>query len=152
MLSNVRDGIKVFQTERRTDSIEENILEAVREQSLEEEDAIKIGESNTIQVLIAGQPRMLEFINSDTLTLGREYMYHTVTDMLDLDDYDAVNAGVSRSHCRLTFKWGQLFVTDLDSTNGTYIDDKRLQPFQPYIIKSGAILRLGKLSISFPVQ
>ncbi|MDD5656170.1 MAG: FHA domain-containing protein [Elusimicrobia bacterium] len=44
-------------------------------------------------------------------------------------DNDVVidNPAVSGHHCRLSLQGGTYFVEDLDSTNGTYVNDKRVQ-------------------------
>lgn len=43
-------------------------------------------------------------------------------------------------------KDGNLVVTDLNSTNGTFIDDKRLTPGVPAIISPGRLLTFGNMS------
>ena len=36
--------------------------------------------------------------------------------------------GMSRRHCLIESKNGQLYITDLESSNGVFIDDKRIDP------------------------
>lgn len=36
--------------------------------------------------------------------------------------------GMSRRHCLIENKNGQFFITDLESSNGVFIDEKRIQP------------------------
>lgn len=49
---------------------------------------------------------------------------------------------VSRSHCRLTVQGEDLLVTDLNSTNGTFVDDVRLH--EPTVAPVGAMLTVGR--------
>lgn len=53
-------------------------------------------------------------------------------------------AGVSRAHCLIELAADQLRVTDLNSTNGTYVDNKRIN--RSAILEIGSILRVGNVS------
>ena len=61
------------------------------------------------------------------------------------------NCGVSRMHCALMRQGESLFITDLNSTNGTWVNEKRLPPDQPVRLHDGAQIRLGlqKISVAF---
>ena len=50
---------------------------------------------------------------------------------------------VSGTHARLEKKDGRLLVTDLGSTNGTYINERRLNPGFPIPIDPGSLLIFG---------
>lgn len=55
-------------------------------------------------------------------------------------------AMVSRVHCRLTADAaGGLIVEDLDSTNGTFVNDQRVQRA---VLSSGDRLRVGRCELS----
>lgn len=55
---------------------------------------------------------------------------------------------VSRLHCRLTTQNEREFLlTDLHSSNGTYVNDKKITT--PYLLKVGDIVQLGKNSVKF---
>ena len=60
-------------------------------------------------------------------------------------------AGVSRHHCRLDFRSGQLILTDLNSSYGTYIHGKRVPPNTPVALKSGSSFCLGSDKCKFTV-
>lgn len=53
---------------------------------------------------------------------------------------------VSGLHARIRKKDGNLLVTDLDSTNGTFINDKRLTPGVVATLSPGSCVTFGKLS------
>ena len=67
--------------------------------------------------------------------------------VVDLTSYNAVQHGVSRRHCVLQPEDDHLTVTDLDSTNGTYLNDQRLVSHQPYLLTTGDRLILGTLHL-----
>ena len=56
---------------------------------------------------------------------------------------------VSRLHCRLTANDHAVDVVDLDSTNGTYINDQRVQKGS---LKSGDRLRVGRVEFAIEKQ
>ena len=49
---------------------------------------------------------------------------------------------VSRRHCRVELKDGEVYATDLNSTNGTYVDGKRIE--SPTPLPDGSILEIGQ--------
>lgn len=52
------------------------------------------------------------------------------------------NQHVSANHCRIVNRDGELFIEDLNSTNGTMVNGKRI--IAPELIKSGDEIRLGE--------
>ncbi len=52
---------------------------------------------------------------------------------------------VSRLHCRLTAADDQLEVVDLESTNGTFVNDKRVATAQ---LATGDRLRIGRVELT----
>jgi diguanylate cyclase (GGDEF)-like protein len=62
----------------------------------------------------------------------------------------AVNSdGVSRRHARLQRIFGLYFVTDLESTNGTFVNEKRIQMVQ---LNDGDQIRVGDAVLKFVVN
>ena len=74
-------------------------------------------------------------IDSSSLKLGR-------TPPADIVVPDK---SVSRDHCVIGLANDELFVTDLNSTNGTYIDDQRID--RATILPLGSVLRLGRVTL-----
>lgn len=52
---------------------------------------------------------------------------------------------ISRQHCQIEFINGDFFITDIGSSNGTYIDGVRLQTHDRRKYTSNQHLKLGKL-------
>ena len=64
-------------------------------------------------------------------------------------DVVVTGIGVSRSHCEVDLAGGKLRVTDLNSTNGTYVNDKRIVGSAD--LPRGALLRVGNISFRHDV-
>jgi len=58
-------------------------------------------------------------------------------------------AGVSRAHCLVELSGDKLRVTDLNSTNGTFIDNKRIERSAPF--PEGSILRVGSVAFEHEI-
>ena len=71
-------------------------------------------------------------VDEQPLTIGRDPSCDLVLASPD----------VSRRHCRLQLVAGEVFATDLRSTNGTYIDGKRTQ--DSMLLPDGSILEVGQ--------
>ncbi len=56
---------------------------------------------------------------------------------------------LSRVHCRVSAADGGLAVEDLQSTNGTYVNSKRIEQSQ---LRDGDRLRLGRLELTVAVE
>jgi hypothetical protein len=65
---------------------------------------------------------------------------------------DAVLAdpSVSREHCMVGLANDELLVTDLNSTNGTYIDDQRVS--RAAILPVGSVLKVGQISLKHEIR
>ncbi|CAL1366234.1 unnamed protein product [Linum trigynum] len=57
-------------------------------------------------------------------------------------------ATVSGVHARIQKKGGNLLVTDLNSTNGTFIGEKRLRPGVAYTLASGDVVIFGDINLA----
>lgn len=87
---------------------------------------------------------------NQTYTLGRftDGNQHEV----DLNPYGALQKGVSRHHAKLMMTDDKLYIVDLNSTNGTYVSKKRLQPMQPALLHKGHELLLGRMRMQVVFQ
>ena len=54
---------------------------------------------------------------------------------------------VSKRHLRISAQEGQFYIEDLNSLNGTFLDQHKLQPFTPTLLGYGASVRLGDLEL-----
>ncbi|MEW5957771.1 MAG: FHA domain-containing serine/threonine-protein kinase [Chloroflexota bacterium] len=70
---------------------------------------------------------------------------------IDLGPLGGSQAGVSRQHARLVYADAQWSVEDLDSTNGTFVNETRLSPHQPKPVHHGDILRCGQFRLKLTI-
>jgi pSer/pThr/pTyr-binding forkhead associated (FHA) protein len=68
-------------------------------------------------------------------------------DVVDLSAYQAEALGVSREHAQLELGAGCVRLTDLNSTNGTFLNGFRLQPGESRVVRDGDELHLGALKL-----
>ena len=66
----------------------------------------------------------------------------------DLVDEVVADASVSRRHLRIAAEGDQLYVEDLNSSNGTFLNEQRLSPFKPARLDYGAKVALGDLVLT----
>ena len=89
--------------------------------------------------------QMLSIQLADRLIVGRGG--NGAAPDIDLYELDAVRHGLSRWHAAFTYDDAQLFVEDLNSTNGTRINGYRLDSGRAYHLRNGDELELGRLRL-----
>jgi len=67
----------------------------------------------------------------------------------DFDPYDGYSKGVSRTHAKIVLSGDLVTITDLRSSNGTYLNRKRLMPAKMYTLEHGDIISLGSLILQY---
>jgi hypothetical protein len=81
-------------------------------------------------------------------TLGRKDPANNVQPDIDLEPFGGLEKGVSRHHATITHIEDTLVIQDNGSSNGTYVNDQRLVPHQPRVIRNGDVIRFGLLATS----
>ena len=99
-------------------------------------------------VLMSADGGKLEVPAKDEVVIGREDPISDVFPDVDLTDLGGMEKGVSRKHAIIHRSGKDYTIEDMGSTNGTFINKKKIQPRAPQTIKPGDELRLGKLSLS----
>ena len=102
--------------------------------------------SDGIAVYYAGANKPIAIRTEVEFIIGRQNG-ETADAMLDLTDLDGFDFGMSRKHAKIRRTSTGYEVIDLSSTNGTWMDDKRLVPNKPYPLKSGSMLRLSRIRL-----
>jgi hypothetical protein len=64
---------------------------------------------------------------------------------VDLTSDGGLEKGVSRRHAKITRRGSEVFIEDLGSINGTFLNRKKLTPYLPQVLNNGDELQLGKL-------
>jgi len=98
-----------------------------------------------LRVIPTGE--VLSLIGRENFTLGRSSEGQAVVPDIDLNRYDAYDYGISRMHAELRIGDDTIQVVDLDSSNGTIVNGKRLDPLKPEPLRHGDILQLGRLRL-----
>lgn len=71
---------------------------------------------------------------------------------LDLTPFGGLNKGVSRRHAVIVATGDRLEIIDLKSTNGTFINGQRLQPFKSYRLRHGDELIMGEVRVDLTLD
>ncbi len=99
-------------------------------------------------VLTSPEGGALDIPAKDEVMIGREDPISEVFPDVDLTALGGLEKGVSRKHAVIHHAGADYTVEDMGSTNGTFINRKRIQPHAPETIKPGDEVRFGKLSLS----
>lgn len=92
--------------------------------------------NKTAKLVAINAPVSLEIpITKDEFILGRKQ------DLVD--GAITFNKMIGRVHCKFVRQNGRYALIDLKSSNGTYVNNMRLQPEQPFLIHAGDIIRLA---------
>jgi len=106
-----------------------------------------LGAQREVILVIRGMVERLVISEAKAFTLGRFELGRKQSSEIDLTPYGALDRGVSRVHARLHLQDNHLYVTDLGSTNGTYLAGKRLLPNTPALLRKGDELLIGRLMV-----
>lgn len=74
---------------------------------------------------------------------------YTIGKMAGCVDCVLTDDSISRMHARIDQKEGKIFLTDMNSTNGTYKNGLRMEPSETIEIEPGDEIRFGKLNYCY---
>lgn len=80
-------------------------------------------------------------LTQEVLRIGRN------PDVVDIVFYAEERSTVSGRHCTLQYFQRHFFITDDNSTNGTWVNGERLKPGHPRRLEDGDIIVLGDLAL-----
>lgn len=100
-----------------------------------------------IAVVLQESGQEIATVKEKRFILGRK-IDNVAETILDLSAFGAYGLGVSRLHLLVQKSKDGYEVSDMDSTNGTWLnDDEELIPNKFYPISSGTRIRMGKMSV-----
>ncbi|MDX9953603.1 MAG: FHA domain-containing protein [Anaerolineae bacterium] len=105
-----------------------------------------------IEVEVLRTHRKVLLSADSEILVGRLDAAHGVFPELDLTADSGLEHGISRRHARMYTRHGKWYIEDLDSTNGTFVNDERLTAYLPYVVGDGDILTLGTLGLRINFQ
>ena len=79
------------------------------------------------------------------VVLGRRDPITEQLPEVDLDQFAGYRMGVSRRHAIMNLQNGKLTITDMGSSNGTFVNGQRLEARKPELVRDGDLLRLGQI-------
>jgi hypothetical protein len=89
----------------------------------------------------------VETLKEDEFILGRHVNEEVEQAFVDLKPFGGYENGVSRRHALIRRTDQGYEILDLGSSNGTWMNKKRLIPDQPYLLENSALVHLGRLQI-----
>ncbi|MAS38029.1 MAG: hypothetical protein CL610_28800 [Anaerolineaceae bacterium] len=97
----------------------------------------------TLALQVLGQSIPLK-LRSQTL-VGRSDPDRPHQPDVDLTHYEAFEKGVSSLHAIIQHSVDGVQIIDMSSTNGTYVNGRRMVPNQHYVLLDGDEIRFGRL-------
>jgi FHA domain/zinc-ribbon domain len=91
--------------------------------------------------------KILPLVSKNEFILGRLTDDSPILPDVDLTPYQASASGVSRLHAVVKRKGKRVVVMDFNSSNGTYINGRRIRPDVEETLRHGDIIALGALRI-----
>ncbi len=109
---------------------------------VDSEEEMPMEKPNRLELIYAGKEGTFRFrVEDEDFMIGRE---------MDSDGVLQVSMKVSRRHCLITKLNKNYFVQDLDSTNGTYVNDMRIPSYELMELEHNDVLCVG--DVEFRVQ
>jgi len=99
-----------------------------------------------IAIYILDRSQPIEIHLEDEFFIGR-ITEETNEKVVDLSPYNGYDLGVSRRHLMIRRAGKGYHAIDLFSTNGSWVNELTLMPQQPFPLKSGSQIRLGRMRI-----
>ena len=103
-----------------------------------------------ISIYAAGMSKPMYIHMDKELIIGRK-KGETLESFLDFSELDGFNMGLSRRHALIRRIESGFEVIDLSSTNGTWLNNKRLTPNEPYHSKMERRCALGSYKFLSPI-
>jgi pSer/pThr/pTyr-binding forkhead associated (FHA) protein len=128
-----------------------------RTQQLEKKAASNSKSWPTGDVIVSEQKVILLEINDETLalpvaeavTIGRDSGVNgdPLPDVT-LNNFSADTKGVSRQHIKIQRKGSLIYIVDLGSTNGTFLNGRRLVRYSEHLLRDGDEIHLSHLKFT----
>ncbi|TAK12094.1 MAG: FHA domain-containing protein [Anaerolineae bacterium] len=104
----------------------------------------------SLHVVRTGQ--ILPLVGRDEFTVGRVSEGQSILPDIDLTPYDAYSQGVSRLHATIKLSEDHILLIDLGSSNGTRLNNEKLQPHREYELRHGDMVALGRFKLQALVR
>lgn len=112
-----------------------------------EEDVEIVAGHKKIMFVIPSSRHRIKLVLEKEIYVGRGDTSSGFTPELDLTEDQGANYGVSRQHAVIRLTTQGVVLIDLDSTNGTYLNNFRISPGQSYLLNHGDEIQFGELLV-----
>jgi len=137
------DGVETLNTQSIT---QEEIANDLKKRSAAMEPPSSPANS-WISLHLMDSGKILPLASRSEFTMGRLSEGQPIMPDIDLTPYQAYASGVSRLHAVVKRDGNRTIVMDLGSSNGTYLNGRRLNPHMEEELRHGDVIALGKLKI-----
>lgn len=107
----------------------------------------QLGPENVVILQVENDETPIVVQLRSELVLGRVTEQSDTTTYLNLTPYGAQEQGVSRRHARLLRDGKEVYLMDLNSTNGTQLNDEPLPSSVEKRLRDGDKLTLGRMRV-----
>lgn len=114
---------------------------------LVQDDLMLVPGPQAVTFVIPSSRRRIRLELTGEMFIGRGDIASGFKPGLDLTEFEGASHGVSRQHAKIQLTNRGVVLVDLESTNGTYLNNFRLSPQQPYRVHSGDEILLGDLLV-----
>lgn len=90
-------------------------------------------------------------LNAEVVSIGRRDVKRGVLVDIDLTPLDSGKI-ISRRHATIEQQGGKFILKDLDSINGTWVNNERIDPHQPHTLQNGDLITFGKNGVQVRFQ
>lgn len=151
---NVAGAMFCAECGAQLDGVETLVTQAITDEQIAEErkkspriDPSTSPSNSWISLHLMDSGKILPLASRNEFTLGRLSEGQPIMPDIDLTPYQAYASGVSRLHAVVKRDSERVLVMDLGSSNGTYVNGRRINPHVEESLNHGDILALGKLKI-----
>ncbi|HMD79887.1 MAG TPA: FHA domain-containing protein [Anaerolineales bacterium] len=152
---NVSGAVFCAECGAQLDGVETLVTQAITDDQIEEElkkrsarpEPVSAPSNSWISLHLMDSGKILPLASRNEFTLGRLSEGQPIMPDIDLTPYQAYASGVSRLHAVVKRDNNRVAVMDLGSSNGTYVNGRRLNPHTEESLSHGDIVALGKLKI-----
>jgi pSer/pThr/pTyr-binding forkhead associated (FHA) protein len=124
----------------------ESLLDPIKPTLLGQE-VVPVVEAQRVTFIIPSSGRRVSVTMQDEIRVGRADPGQNVIPELDLTNDNGAEYGVSRLHATIQTSHRGVALIDMNSTNGTMLNNYRLPPELPYPLHNGDEVRFGRLLV-----
>jgi hypothetical protein len=139
-----RDLVKE-QEEQKKESPSDPLLDTAQVRAIESAGGATFTEDMVLRVEIEGGTTPMMVYPKNEIIMGRRDPNTGGMPDVDLTSYAGYRMGVSRRHAAIRLQEKQLNLSDLGSSNGTFLNGTRLNAHRPYQVRDGDEIRLGQM-------